>query len=334
MPRKARLDFPGTLHHVMVRGIEGTNIFRDEEDRRMFLNRMRVLIKETGTRILAWTLMDNHVHLLIISGSAGLSTFMRRLLTGYAYNFNQKYRRSGHLFQNRYKSIICDLDQYLLELVRYIHLNPLRAGLVKNLEESENFPWCGHGVLTGKQKNDWQEKDFVLGFFSTKEKQGEKAYRDFMESGKDLGRRPELVGGGLVRSMGGWSRILSLRQQGGTGAYDDRILGDGDFVQSILKEAELKLARQIRAQKKTGSLSVKIKEGCRKVGVTENELRAGSRRRAVSELRKEICYYLYRELGIPMAEIALHVGVGTTAVAMAIKAMERANKTELIGQRP
>jgi putative transposase len=328
MPRKARLDVPGTLHHVMVRGIEGTNIFRDEEDRRLFLNRMRVLIKETGTRVLAWTLMDNHVHLLIISGSAGLSTFMRRLLTGYAYNFNRKYRRSGYLFQNRFKSIICDLDQYLLELVRYIHLNPLRAGAVKNLEELENYPWCGNGVLTGKQKNDWQEKDFVLGFFGSKEKKAAGAYRNFVASGKDLGRRPELVGGGLVRSTGGWSRVLSLRQQGGTEVYDDRILGDGDFVRSILEEADQKLARQIRARKKTGSLSRKIKERCREVGVTESELRAGSRRRAVSELRREICYYLYRELGIPMAEIALHVGVGTTAVAMAIKGMEPKPITE------
>ncbi|MEW6185731.1 MAG: transposase, partial [Thermodesulfobacteriota bacterium] len=99
-----------------------------------FIDRIRSLVKDTGTRILAWALLDNHFHLLIISGPIGLSTFMRRLLTGYAVGFNRKYRRFGHLFQNRYKSIICDLDPYLLELVRYIHLNPLRAGLVKTLE--------------------------------------------------------------------------------------------------------------------------------------------------------------------------------------------------------
>ncbi len=150
MPRKARLDVPGTLHHVMVRGIEGSSIFRDEEDRKAFVDRMSALVKETGTRILAWALMDNHLHLLIVSGLAGLSTFMRRLLTGYAIEFNRKHRRFGHLFQNRYKSIICDLDPYLMELVRYIHLNPLRAGLVNNMEELEIYPWCGHGILTGK----------------------------------------------------------------------------------------------------------------------------------------------------------------------------------------
>ena len=129
MPRKARLDVPGTLHHAMVRGIEGSDIFRDDEDREAFIERIRYLAKETGTRILAWALMDNHIHLLIVSGPDGLSAFMRRLLTGYVIGFNRRHRRFGHLFQNRYKSVICDLDPYLLELVRYIHLNPFRAGV-------------------------------------------------------------------------------------------------------------------------------------------------------------------------------------------------------------
>ena len=328
MPRKARLDVPGTLHHVMVRGIEGSHIFRDEEDRKAFVDRMSALVNETGTRILAWALMGNHVHLLSISGPAGLPTFMRRLLTGYAYSFNRKYRRFGHLFQNRYKSILCDLDPYFLELVRYIHLNPLRAGLVKDLKELEDYPWCGHGILTGKQKDEWPDKDFVLGFFGQKGKRAIRAYREFMEAGKDQGRRPELVGGGLVRSMGGWSRVLSLRRKGELEAHDDRILGDGDFVQTILEEADQKLARQIRVRKKAGSVSKIIKERCCEAGVNEVELRSGSRRKAVSELRRDICFFLNRELGISMAEIARNAGVGTTAVAMAIKGVETKSRIE------
>jgi REP-associated tyrosine transposase len=319
MPRKARLDFPGTLHHVMVRGIEGSNIFRDAEDRKEFVDRIRSLVKESGTRILAWALLDNHVHLLIISGPAGLPTFMRRLLTGYAIYFNRKYRRLGHLFQNRYKSIICDLDPYLLELVRYIHLNPLRAGLVNEFGELEKYAWCGHGILTGRQKNDWQEKGFVLGFFGSNGKKAILAYREFVKAGKDLGQKPELVGGGLIRSMGGWSKVLSLRKKGEEEAYDERILGDGDFVQAILEEAEQRLARQIKSGRKAGSLSKIIKERCRETGINEIELRSGSRRRAVSEVRRALCLLLYQEMGIPMAEIARQVGVGTTGVAMAIK---------------
>jgi REP element-mobilizing transposase RayT len=283
---------------------------------------MRFLVKETGTRILAWAIMANHIHLLLISGPVGLSTFMRRLLTGYATGFNRKYRRSGHLFQNRYKSIICELDPYLLELVRYIHLNPIRAGVIKDLEALEDYVWCGHGILTGKQRNDWQEKDFVLGFFGQESKSNNRAYREFMEAGKELGRRPELVGGGLIRSMGGWSRVLSLRQQGEQEAYDERILGGGDFVQAVLSEADQKLARQIRIRKKKGPVSRIIQEWCREAGVSELELKSGSRRKAVSELRKKICCYLYREFGISMAAIARQVGVGTTGVAMAIKGMK------------
>jgi putative transposase len=327
MPRHARLDVPGTLHHVMVRGIERQNIFQDEDDRQAFVERLRFLVRETSTRMLAWVLMDNHVHLLVISGPAGLPSFMRRLLTGYAIRFNRRHKRFGHLFQNRYKSILCELDPYLLELVRYIHLNPLRAEVVKNLEDLENYAWCGHGILTGRRENDWQERDFVLAFFASKEKKAIKGLQEFMEAGKGLGPRPELVGGGLIRSMGGWSAVLSLRQQGQTEAYDERILGGGDFVQAVLEEADQRMARQIRARKNTGSLAQIIKEQCRKAGVKERELRSGSRRRAVSELRRELCFYLSREMGIPLAEIARQVGIGTSGVAMAVKGRKAENNT-------
>jgi len=212
-----------------------------------------------------------------------------------------------------------------MELVRYIHLNPLRAGVVNNLEELEDYPWAGHGILVGNQKNDWQEKKFVLGFFGSKPKKAVRAYLEFMEEGKALGKRPELVGGGLIRSMGGWSKVLTLRRKGDSEAYDERILGDGDFVQTILKEADQKLARQIRARKKSGTMTKIIKDRCRQAGINEIELRSGSHRRAVSKLRRELCFFLNRELGIPMAEIARQVGVGTSGVAMAIKEMVKGN---------
>jgi REP element-mobilizing transposase RayT len=118
MPRKARLDIPGTLDHVMVRGIEGSNIFRDDEDRKEFFARINFSVEKTGTRILAWAPMDNHVHLLLISGPAGLPTFMRRLLTGYAIGYNRRHRRFVHLFQNRYKSIICEQNHCVQGMAR------------------------------------------------------------------------------------------------------------------------------------------------------------------------------------------------------------------------
>jgi REP element-mobilizing transposase RayT len=108
----------------MIRGIEKKRIVLDEQDRKDFVRRLGLLAVETKTAVYAWALMSNHAHLLVCSGTAGLAKFMRRLLTGYAVSYNLRHRRHGHLFQNRYKSMVCDGDSYFTELVRYIHLNP------------------------------------------------------------------------------------------------------------------------------------------------------------------------------------------------------------------
>ena len=123
MPRLARLDAPGVLHHVMGRGIEKNKIFLKDKDRNDFLNRLSGLVEEGAVDIYAWALMSNHFHLLLKTKNRPLSSSMRKLLTGYVVNFNRRHKRYGHLFQNRYKSIVCQEDAYLMELVRYIHLN-------------------------------------------------------------------------------------------------------------------------------------------------------------------------------------------------------------------
>lgn len=130
MPRSTRVDIPGLLYHVTARGVERRDIFVVDRDRESFLDRFSTLLVDTDTGCLAWALMSNHIHLLLRPGPAGLATFMRRLLTGHAVAFNLRHQRVGHLFQNRYHSILCDEDSYLLPLIRYIHLNPLQAGLV------------------------------------------------------------------------------------------------------------------------------------------------------------------------------------------------------------
>ena len=115
---------------------------------------------------------------------------MRRLLTSYAIYFNRRHDRSGHLFENRYKSILCEEEQYLLELVRYIHLNPVRAGLVATMSELEQYPWCGHGVLVGTHAVDWLDIDFVLSHFGTTVSVARKKYRQFVADGFHQGHRP------------------------------------------------------------------------------------------------------------------------------------------------
>ena len=114
--------------------------------------------------------MSNHFHLLIRTGNQPLSNSMRKLLTGYVVNYNRRHKRYGHLFQNRYKSIVCEDDPYLLELTRYIHLNPLRAGIVKNLEQLGGYQWCGHSGIIGRVKREWQDRDTVLAYFGKRRK--------------------------------------------------------------------------------------------------------------------------------------------------------------------
>ena len=157
MPRQPRLDAPGLLQHIMARGIERRRIFKDDKDRNSFLKRFAIILEETQTQCYAWSLIPNHFHLLMKTGATPLSKVMRRLMTGYAVTFNKRHKRSGHLFQNRYKSIICEEDPYLLELIRYIHLNPLRAKLVQDLKELDKYPWSGHSAILGRHKNPLEQ---------------------------------------------------------------------------------------------------------------------------------------------------------------------------------
>lgn len=211
MPRQARLDYPGTLHHVICRGIEKRDIVSDNKDRDNFIERIGGIAEKTGTSVYAWALMRNHAHILLRSGVNGLPDFMRKLLTGYAVTYNRRHSRHGYLFQNRYKSIVCEEGNYLLELVRYIHLNPIRAGVAKTLDELDAYPYSGHSVIMGRNRHKWQDREFVLRLFGDKEGRAKKEYRLFVEAGTDQGHRPDLIGGGLIRSQGGWSQVISMR---------------------------------------------------------------------------------------------------------------------------
>jgi putative transposase len=246
MPRHARLDAPGTLHHVMGRGIEGTKIFRTGFDRNDFLKRLADLSREKYFGVYAWALMSNHFHLLVKTKERPLSEGMRKLLTGYVINFNRRHKRVGHLFQNRYKSIVCEEDPYLLELTRYIHLNPLRKKKVPGIEELKRYPWTGHSAIMGAVKRDWQDSDAILSYFGTGNKRAVTLYEQFLAEGVALGKRPELVGGGLIRSLGGWSTVLSLRRRDRNAVSDEKVLGSSEFVLDLFSEAEQKAKETLR----------------------------------------------------------------------------------------
>ncbi|NLB54636.1 MAG: transposase [Lentisphaerae bacterium] len=168
MPRKSRIDTPGALLHIMARGKEGGKIFRDDKDRDQFLERLENTLKATKTSCLAWALIFKYFHLLLRTDSTPITTVMSRLLTGYAQWFNRTHKRQGHLFQNRYKSILYQEDKYLLELVRYIHLNPIHAKRVKDIGILGSYKYSGHSAILGKVDNTWQDIDKVLAMFGDK----------------------------------------------------------------------------------------------------------------------------------------------------------------------
>ena len=193
MPRKARIDAPGALHHVIARGIEQRKIFDDTLDKNRFLVRLSNILNETETSCYAWALLPNHFHLLLRTGNTSIATVMRRLLTGHAMYYNRQHGRRGHLFQNRYRSILCEEERYFLELVRYIHLNPLRANIVKDLNRLDSYPFCGHSYVMGKLSNDWQDTNLVLRLFGSKVRSARQHYREFISQGVARGKRPDLV---------------------------------------------------------------------------------------------------------------------------------------------
>jgi len=266
MPRQARLDTPGTLHHVIIRGIEKRPIVDDGKDKKEFVLRMGTLSTEEKTTIYAWTLLTNHAHILLRSGPRGLSKFMRRFLTGYAIYYNHRHKRHGHLFQNRYKSIICEEDAYFQELLRYIHLNPVRAHIVPTMAKLDTYPWCGHAVILGRRKHDWQDRGYVLRWFGNDEKEATKNYHRYVQEGIPLGSRPELVGGGLIRSLGGWSTVISMRRHGDRDVSDERILGNGAFVEQIIKEADDLVKRQLPENSQKKLVVTIIQEICHERG--------------------------------------------------------------------
>jgi len=314
MPRHARLDIPGLLQHVIVRGIERRKIFLDDEDREAFVNRLAKLLEVTKAQLFAWALIPNHFHLLLRPTETTLASFMRRLLTGYAVMFNLRHRRSGHLFQNRYKSIVCEDEAYLLALNRYIHLNPLCARLVKTLDELDGYPWCGHSVLLGRREFPQQETEQILARFGGAVEEARRGYRSFVEAGVPLGRQDHLVGGGLRRSTHGAEINPRDRQ-----AYDERILGGAEFVEALWKEEGLLERLEPRLSLEELVVRVAAAYDCDRRAVLRR-----SNRPEVSEARAVVCALAVRELGHSGVEVGRFLGLERAGVSLAASRGETA----------
>jgi len=311
MARGPRLDAPGSLHHVIVRGIERRRIFETEKDREDFLDRLETVVTEGKGICFAWALIPNHAHILLRTGAAPLAIMMRRLLTGYAVSFNLRHQRAGHLFQNRYKSMICEEDSYLLELVRYIHLNGVRAGLVRGIEELDRYRWSGHSVLMGNQNRPWQAREEVLSYFGKHEGVAKRKYRQFVFEGISLGRREELTTGGTKRDTERQNREAE-------GKYDVRILGSGEFVEKILAEESRADQKRALVKKKRIGIEELINAVGKAFGVTGGEVIRGSQRQTVSMARSVVCYLASRDLGMTGRELSRELNLTPAAIHYAV----------------
>ncbi len=288
MGRKPRIHYPGPLYHVTLRGNSGQAVFFDDRDRTRFCFLAQEGIERFGHHIHAFCLMTNHVHLAIQVGDTPLSRILQNLSFRYTRWINWRQRRTGHLFQGRYKAVLVDADIYLLELIRYLHLNPVRAGIVK---EPESYLWSSHRAYLGLETIPWIRTEWTLSQFSGRLSAARRAYGRFVLNGLGEGHQTEYHSGS------------------GT---DNRILGDETFVDRVL-------GQQGSMQKSKVTLDAVIKEVCRHYSIVERDLESLSRGRRSSEARG-MAAWLILELGIcPLGELENRVGRDVTTLSSAAK---------------
>ena len=228
---------------------------------------------------------------------------------------------------------MCQEDPYLRELVRYIHLNPLRAGLVETIKSLETYPWSGHSVLMGKRSNDWQNADYVLGLFSKTKREARKRYRSFVEKGISLGRRSDLTGGGLLRSYGGWTSLKDFRKAGIRIKGDERILGDSDFVKTVLKSGEEKLERKYMLKAQNYDFERVARRVAEVLSLKVDDILSLGKSSKTVKGRSLLCYWANRELGMTTIELAKRLHLCQSAVSRSAargENMARENKLKLI----
>ncbi len=272
MARRPRVFAPGLLYHVIVRGNQRRKTFRSDDDYKAYLDRLERYRSQCHIRIYAYCLMPNHVHLLVETGSTPLAKFMQGLQQSYTQHFNRRYRKVGHLFQGRYQAIICDRDKYLLALVRYIHLNAVRAKLATR---PERYRYSGHNSYLTNGTPKIVEVRPILKLMG-----GKKAYERFVLEG-----------------------IGENHNEAYYAVEDQRFLGAEGFGEEISRNADEKDERKAKKPIETA-----FKEIARRVQAVPELLRSNDRRWDISNKRAEAVALLVREYGYGVSEVAKYLG--------------------------
>ena len=210
-----------------------------------------------------------------------------------------------------------------MELVRYIHLNPIRAGIVKDVKALDKYPFAGHSVIMGKVNNDWQDIEWALRLFDNRLWVARRRYRAFVEKGISEGRRSDLTGGGLIRSSGGWAAVKAKRRARIFEKSDERILGDGDFVEEVLSAAQEHMEKSYRLVAEGYDLDKIVSKVCDVMQLEPFNIWAPGKERIRVEARSLLCYWAVRDLGINMAELSRRLKLSLSGVSLSVKRGER-----------
>jgi REP element-mobilizing transposase RayT len=287
------VHYPGALYHVISRGNQRQNVFRSKED----FERFKLILQEVQGQqklvLYAYVLMPNHFHLLVQVAAKPLSKVMQSLLYRYTRYYNQRYRQVGHLFQGRYKAILCDRESYLLELVRYLHLNPVRAGMVK---DPKRYPWSSHRVYLGGRDAQGVSVEKVLSRWSRRRRQAVAGYKGFVLEGIRQGHREE---------------FYQVKEQ--------RYLGDDEFVEKVEKEVE-----GAESRSPVGIALDEVVERVRKgSGKAAEEILGRRRGRREAELRALACYVAREVGGLTLTGAARYFRRDISALSMGVKRLEQ-----------
>ena len=261
MARKSRVEFEGAFYHVIARGNQRQKIFRDDQDRLRYLQRLGHYQERYGFTLYAYVLMSNHVHLLVSTGRVALSKIMQGIQFSYTQFYNRRHRTVGHLFQGRYKTILCDRDQYLLELVRYIHLNPAR---MRSPLDPWKYWWSSHRAYLGERMPVIVETEVVLGQMGKSAGQARRAYLQFMKEGLGSGHEEKYYQ-----------------------TTDQRFLGDEAFVEKVASKAKNKDVRPSGPRVGFEQLLAVVS---REHGLAEEMLIGSGRRNDWVQARRQLVY--------------------------------------------
>jgi REP element-mobilizing transposase RayT len=292
MARKPRLHVEGGFYHVILRGNGGEKIFFSNNDRSRLFLLIQEGVERFNYRLHAYCLMSNHIHLVIQVGSIPLSKIIQNFSFRYTKYVNKKKNRIGHLFQGRYKAILIDADSYLLELVRYIHNNPVRAGMVK---KAVDYRWSSQQVYLGLQELPFLTTDWLLGQFANRLKAARRKFAEFVERGEAEGHRNDLY----------------------KGEHDSRVLGPDSFVEKVLL---------LKPVTKKASLESVVKYVCQERDITEDELGSKSRQRRNAEIRGIIGWLAVRLEISTLAAVAERFNRDLATVSRAVRNIEERRK--------